>query len=303
MLNQLKETICIDEESMLKSTEYDRFKFFWWNRDIPKSNLKKIKESMLADGGSDRTFPITVVKRGNDYYIADGQTRFTAAKELGFIIYYIVADIADPYDDNAIFLKYTGRNDNHEGWAGKTFLETKIKIGNESAIWMGNMLEQYSWLTFTCLETLIDSDGKTFVNGDVGNGFNKVDDMLRSHVSEFVIDVDTMANVEDTLAWVDKTVKGCKKPSRTLLAAITYFKYAENGPIRTKRLNTIVKRNWEEIKRYHYISDLTEFLTREYFRNNKLETGEIRWSFKGKKKTSPVITINNQGGTVNIYNS
>jgi len=301
----MKETQCAGLEGMKKSTEYDRFKFFWWNRDIPKKNLEKVEQSMLAEGCSSNCYPIAVIKRGSEYYIADGQTRFTAAKELGYTIYYnIDNNVTDPFDDNEIFLKYTGRNDSQCGWTGPVFLETKIKIGNESAIWMGKILKKYSWLKFSPFETLIDTEGKTFVKGDVGNGSNTVEKRLKSHVSEFVIEDDTKILVEETLEWVNKVVHGCKTPKRELLAAVTFFRNTVNGKVRINRLNMIILKNIDTIGRYNHISDITEFLAQEYFLNNKKEDGSISWKFKGKKKVAAIITINNKnGGVVNIYNS
>ena len=65
----------------------DNVHFIMGNRDVNRSSVNKLKESMEKWGV---LTAITVTKYRKRYFIVDGQHRFTAAKELGFIMPAIV---------------------------------------------------------------------------------------------------------------------------------------------------------------------------------------------------------------------
>lgn len=68
------------------SFNYDSFKLIDWNREINKQNLGKLI-SLNKKRFQMHLFPILVSK---EFEIIDGQHRFTACKEIGCPVYYIV---------------------------------------------------------------------------------------------------------------------------------------------------------------------------------------------------------------------
>ena len=68
------------------STDYDSFEFFKGNRPLLKGHVKNLVE--------DKTFPKNFfscpIVVNEKKFILDGQHRYTAAKQLGIPIYYII---------------------------------------------------------------------------------------------------------------------------------------------------------------------------------------------------------------------
>ena len=70
--------------SVMKTTNYDMFKFMEGNRQTNSSNLNQIIESMKE---KQLIIPITVNEK---FEIIDGQHRFKACKYLGLPVYFII---------------------------------------------------------------------------------------------------------------------------------------------------------------------------------------------------------------------
>ena len=58
-----------------------------YNREVDEKHVKKIVKSINTYGDQGAVFPIVV---DNNFKVIDGQHRFTARKELGKVIYYIM---------------------------------------------------------------------------------------------------------------------------------------------------------------------------------------------------------------------
>ena len=71
-----------------RTNNYDRFKLAVENRDIKSTHVKDIKKSMIKNRGWIGA-PMVVDPNG---YIIDGQFRYTAAKELGIPVEYVISD-------------------------------------------------------------------------------------------------------------------------------------------------------------------------------------------------------------------
>lgn len=72
--------------------DYGIFKLMTGNRRIDTNHVAKLKKEMLESGNLMEVMPILV---NENMYIIDGQHRFTAAKDIGFDIHYIMSDNAN----------------------------------------------------------------------------------------------------------------------------------------------------------------------------------------------------------------
>lgn len=82
------------EKRIRRSMEFERFKFIKSNRDIKNFLVKDLMRNM-SSGGYAFNFPISVYFENGDYFIADGQHRFMAAKELKVPFYFVEGDKRD----------------------------------------------------------------------------------------------------------------------------------------------------------------------------------------------------------------
>lgn len=80
----MKRNSDIPIREIFKSYNYDQFKFLDYNRTV--KNARKLEKSIMEIDITD-CCPIVVDK---DFYIIDGQHRFTICKNLGRPIYYVV---------------------------------------------------------------------------------------------------------------------------------------------------------------------------------------------------------------------
>ena len=74
--------------SILETKDYDKFKMILENRNIDRSHINKIKDS-ISEFGYVASNPILV---NQNYEIVDGQHRYVALKEMGLPIYYIMEE-------------------------------------------------------------------------------------------------------------------------------------------------------------------------------------------------------------------
>lgn len=116
---------------ILKTTEYEKFKFVKTNRKINQKNIKKLRVSMKEE---QLIIPICVNKA---YEIIDGQHRFTVSKELGLPIYYYIVD-----DYNTSQMK---RANLVSGvWTRDDFLNMYIQDELEDYTYFYGLMNQYN---------------------------------------------------------------------------------------------------------------------------------------------------------------
>lgn len=100
-----------------KTKDYDKFKFFGFNRPLNEGLVKRLMDSISQIGYMDGSV-ITVDK---DYAILDGQHRFTACMRLGLDINYVISNV-NAYDAiiklNANQVHWTTKDYVH-AWAEK----------------------------------------------------------------------------------------------------------------------------------------------------------------------------------------
>jgi hypothetical protein len=109
---------------ILTSKQYSDFAFFKQNRPIRTSiaKYKRLKTSMQKHGWIP-SFPATVNVIGNKKFLVDGQNRFTAAKELGLPIVYVV--VGKKYNIAEIAESF-------RPWSGSDFASSHAADGNKN---------------------------------------------------------------------------------------------------------------------------------------------------------------------------
>lgn len=112
--------------------DYGKFNFDPKNRHVNPGHLDKLTASIKKNNLLEAQ-PITV----NEHFdIIDGQHRFSAARELGLKVYYIVKEGLSI--DDAITL-----NINTKNWTYKDYLKYWIDQGNEHYIYFKQFMRKY----------------------------------------------------------------------------------------------------------------------------------------------------------------
>lgn len=117
---------------VLVTRDYNLFTFLRGNRAIDAPNLEKIKESMKEE---QLLIPIIV---NQNMQIIDGQHRFTAAKELGLPIYYIVNEA---YGLEQVLRCNTGGS---KKWTNEDFLFQHCEMNNDNYIQFRDLCQRYN---------------------------------------------------------------------------------------------------------------------------------------------------------------
>ena len=170
LVDQLKKSISLDKDIeisnfIFSSKKYDSFNRLAGNRDIDPKNVKKLTNSIKANGYK-KSQPIIL---DEDFNIIDGQHRFRACQDLGLPVYFTI----EKTDDS---LKLTqDLNKDQKNWSiidyVKSYSERKFEdynrllkliqdenITTSSAIWLikrsrnGNVQQQIRKGTFKCSE-------------------------------------------------------------------------------------------------------------------------------------------------------
>jgi hypothetical protein len=106
-----------------KTRNYEIFKLVESNRPVDKNHLKNLKTSISQNN----LLPLRPILVNRDMEIIDGQHRFTAAKDLGLDIYYVIG--LELVDDSIILL-----NTNQKNWTIENYINYYATLGNENYI-------------------------------------------------------------------------------------------------------------------------------------------------------------------------
>ena len=111
-----------------ETNDYESFKFFTFNRDVNKTHVKTLKESITERGfcGVILVILTDIFDDLPTYYILDGQHRFTAAKELGVEFAFQIIGVDTPLE----LAKYIADvNNSARGWGTNQFLKVWSDMG------------------------------------------------------------------------------------------------------------------------------------------------------------------------------
>lgn len=97
-------------EVIYKTKNYSQFMHNEMNRDISRTKVKRLMQSMQACGGFRHSDAIHVKRYGKKYKIERGHHRFVAAKELGIPFYYTIDEsLFDIIEDEHIRKDWTAK--------------------------------------------------------------------------------------------------------------------------------------------------------------------------------------------------
>lgn len=106
----------------MKTTRYEDFKIAIGNREINPSHVKQLKDSIAKNGYHGA--PIVV---SGDMTIIDGQHRFTACKELGIPVPYMI-------DKEASIETARYLNCSQKAWGANDFVKSFASTGNQNYV-------------------------------------------------------------------------------------------------------------------------------------------------------------------------
>ena len=104
----------------MKTLDYGKFKFLTQNRDIHQSKVDNIAESIKEIGFLESR----AILIDRNWFVIDGQHRFTSAKSLGLTIYFIITNYG--LKETQIF------NTNSKNWKKEDYLDGYCKAGNSN---------------------------------------------------------------------------------------------------------------------------------------------------------------------------
>lgn len=130
--------------------DYSKFKIMGGNRVISANHVNQLKREMEHDPELAAVEPILV---NENMFIVDGQHRFTAAKELGLPVYYIVKSGATV--ETAARMNITQRR-----WTMDDFARSYADRGREDYIELLRIKKQFPMFNNSVL-TLVLSGGRT----------------------------------------------------------------------------------------------------------------------------------------------
>lgn len=123
---------------VLMTTDYSIFNILKENRDVRKSRVTKIMNS-ISEINFTRCQPIVLNEKME---IIDGQTRFFACKELGLPIYYMIEKL------NGQSVKVmTSMNTKQAKWNQDEFIDLYYKQGHPVFIETKECMEKYPFIT------------------------------------------------------------------------------------------------------------------------------------------------------------
>lgn len=126
-----------------QTKDYDKFTLDnTYNRTVDEKHVVKIQKSYAAYGDRGNLFPVVV---DDKFKVIDGQHRFTARKELGLIIYYIM-DIG--LDSKVL----GGINDAMKKWVKDDFAE--VSKDSEIIIEVQSIVKEIDWDLFNTTAAL-----------------------------------------------------------------------------------------------------------------------------------------------------
>lgn len=173
------------------SVAYNQFSFLIGNRPIDTSNVKykQVRDS-LKEHGWIESFPATVAIKQGKKFLVDGQNRFTAAKELGIPVVYVV--VKKPI--NIAKLSGTFRPWNSNDYAGSHASEGNKHYEKLIAFCARHNLSAARASNLLCAKTIAMKDssgsGSALVkNGEfkfTADGFEHAEEVLRvcSHLPQ-----------------------------------------------------------------------------------------------------------------------
>lgn len=184
------------------TSDYFRFKILDGNRDVLKSHVNKIKESMKKFGWIG---PGIIVNE--KFEIIDGQTRFYAAKELGLPIPYFI-------EEGTGLDECLTMNVGQQNWTAFDFMKSKAKKGENDYVCLYAIYERYKkFIPFYAIGAILQ--GMFYPSGSVAKAIKDGVFKMRVPYSEAVRRCDY---VEKFMSACEGKFTGRKEGMATVIA-------------------------------------------------------------------------------------
>ena len=144
------------ENQIYTSTDYDSFVFRPANRDVDMKHVKRISESMKADGWKGAPIEVSEIE-GNRFQIEDGQHRYMACRMTNTPVKFMVVKPKTVYD-------IAEQNSIKKGWTGGDFIKAYADDGNYSYKRLKNLSEEFKGVTLTDILAVVSDNGKYRAN-------------------------------------------------------------------------------------------------------------------------------------------
>lgn len=167
---------------ILKTEQYELFKFKDENREINFNKVASLKSRLINDGR--QIIPIIV---NSNMEIIDGQHRFKALKELGWSIMYYIDDSVSSKDLISI-------NNSQRNWGLNDFIHYHASLGTKTFVGLEKVCKQYEFPLKVVLSAL--SKGKYIKEHKIKDG------NLELSVEEFEEGIKTLEylkNIQDNI--------------------------------------------------------------------------------------------------------
>lgn len=113
--------ITVKNSPILRTEDYDKFKWMEGNRDVDDHHVDELKKLMVDNGNLTQDMPVLV---NPDMEIIDGQHRLSALMQLQWPVFYQIRENMGLEQVRAI-------NVGHRNWTWYDFASSFAKLGNE----------------------------------------------------------------------------------------------------------------------------------------------------------------------------
>lgn len=239
--------------TVYETTNYDQFVFLDTNREIDKSRLKVVTQSIAEHGyiGS----PIEVNEKME---IIDGQARTMACKDLGVPIPYVV--VPGLGVQQCMILNRATRN-----WKDMDYVKSFAKQGIKSYILLLDLVNRFGHGP----QVAVYASKNKRIGGGTGSGGALRNGNFTMSVEEYERGKRTLEKIEPMMGYV----KSSAVHTQALTIALCY---AVNNPkVDYNRLLETVAQRHLLLKPYTVITDILEDLSEKYNTNLKGGTKRI----------------------------
>lgn len=133
---------------VVQTNNHSKFKRILGNRGVNKLHVKRLKESFRQG------YLMSPIIVNENLEIIDGQHRFTAAKELGIPVYYIVAEGYGLDEVKKL-------NKNTSNWGKKEHLHAYVELGYPAYIQFQNFMDDYPDFSIASCEVLLTNKARS----------------------------------------------------------------------------------------------------------------------------------------------
>ncbi len=155
MMNQTAHKLqpIIRENVVDVTFDYDAFKFLKGNRPVDEKHVRKLVQSMQQEY---LQRPIDV---NENYEIIDGQHRYTAIKELGYPLFYVVRK-------GWTMKQVQVANSNTKGWTINDVVSSQSELGNKNYIAIKDFCKKHNVTIYNAISLLdVKERGNIFAEG------------------------------------------------------------------------------------------------------------------------------------------